>query len=104
MLACEATGTTGSAVLRELDRAGVRVRAKTRSPESAERLPRLGVEAVVSDLGDQQPCRRLSTASTRRISPTQHRLSFRSLRATPLLGLTNSRPRGFPTEQLEQHR
>ena len=52
MLACEATGTTGSAVLRELDGAGVRVRAKTRSPESAERLPRPGVEVAVSDLGD----------------------------------------------------
>jgi uncharacterized protein YbjT (DUF2867 family) len=52
VLVCGATGTTGGAVLRQLRGDRVDVRALTRSPESAERLRRDGVAAVVADLAD----------------------------------------------------
>lgn len=52
VLVCGATGTTGSAVLGELNAADLAVRAVTRSQESADRLRRSGAAAVVADLGE----------------------------------------------------
>ena len=49
-----ATGTTGTAVCRELLAAGLPVRAMTRSTTSAERLRDEDVDAVVADLADPE--------------------------------------------------
>lgn len=52
ILVVGATGTTGSAVVRELLEAGAPVRGLTRSEAGAEELRALGAEAAVGDLAD----------------------------------------------------
>jgi uncharacterized protein YbjT (DUF2867 family) len=52
ILVVGATGTTGSAVVRDLVARGARVRALTRTPAHADALRAAGVEPVVGDLAD----------------------------------------------------
>ncbi len=52
VLVSGATGNTGAEVMRQLEQAGVTVRAMTRSPKAADRLRGEGREAIVADLHD----------------------------------------------------
>lgn len=53
VLVIGATGTQGSAAVRELLRRGHRVRALTRDPARARGLSRLGADLVRGDLADR---------------------------------------------------
>jgi uncharacterized protein YbjT (DUF2867 family) len=50
ILVTGATGTVGSFLVKKLGAAGVRARALVRSPEKAEAIEALGLEAAVGDL------------------------------------------------------